>query len=278
MIPPSATEDSLDFLPPSHHAPWVNAEVDQILRKALSPTYPNRFLAASEFRTSLEEYLTNRRHDVSASHVAGLVTVLFSNECHDAPPATIRFDDGAVQLARLRSRRTSPPDPAAHNGFEHSAPTRPGLATPPSGQVTRPTLPSPAMASDIGTSTAAAAPVPPPAPSSRATASRATPSEERTQPFHHDWDLALKHARQQSQLTPRSSGTYPTTKEVPFPPPPPVDPLEQAVAEFERGLEFRQRGELNLAMAAWEKALELDPQHRVCRANLNLLKKKLGIP
>jgi hypothetical protein len=31
-------------------------------------------------------------------------------------------------------------------------------------------------------------------------------------------------------------------------------------------------------MTAWEKALELDPQHRVCRANLNLLKKKLGIP
>jgi serine/threonine-protein kinase len=280
VIPPPASESTLDFLPPSHHAPWVNVEVDQLLRKALSPSYPNRFIAASEFRAGLEEYLRNRRHDVSASHVAGLVTVLFSNECRDAPPATIRFDDGAMQLARLRSRRTTPPDPAGHSGFEHSAPTRPGLSVsaPPSGQVTRPTLPSPAMTSEESAHAPAAAPNPPAAPSSRASDSRVTPSEERHQPFHHDWDLALKHARQHSQLTPRSSGTYPTAKEVPFPPPPPVDPLEQAVIEFERGLELRQRGELNSAMAAWEKALELDPQHRVCRANLNLLKKKLGIP
>jgi Tfp pilus assembly protein PilF len=55
-----------------------------------------------------------------------------------------------------------------------------------------------------------------------------------------------------------------------------LDPVEQAVLEFERGLEHMRRCEFELALKDWEHALELDPQHRVCRANLSLLKKKLG--
>ena len=271
MSPNTVEGSPVDFIPPSHHAPWVNAEVDQILRRILSPSYPQRVKTAAELRQVLIEYLTQRRHDVSATHIAGLVTVLFSGEIRDTSPSTIRFDDGAVQMAQMRSRRTSPPEGSFRTSFEHNAPTRPGLSMPAPSQSIRPTLPSPAEAT-------AAAPlsemeVTPF--SSPDLDSQLESAESKPNPFHHDWDLALKRAREQTQLTARSSGTYATPKVAP--PPPPIDPAEQAVIEFEKGLELRLRGELDAALAAWEKALELDPQHRVCRANLNLLKKKLNI-
>ena len=271
-LPAMPDGSPIDFVPPSHHAPWVNAEVDQLLRRILSPSYPNRVQSAADVRRVLDEYLTQRRHDVSATHLAGLVTVLFSNECRDSSPPTMRFDEGAIQLAHLRSRRTTPPENLAHTAFEHSAPTRPGLVMPVSGQVMRPTMPSPAA--DDSAEHAPATRVSPSSSDPRSSNAQLDASQKRN-PFHHDWDLALKHAREQSQGVTRSSGTFPTPR--PEPPPQPVDPAVQAVIEFERGLELRQRGDFEAALSAWEKALELDPQHRVCRANLNLLKKKLNL-
>jgi serine/threonine protein kinase len=269
---PDAPDGSpIDFIPPSHHAPWINAEVDQLLRRVLSPSYPQRITTAAELWQALEEYLTQRRHDVSATHIAGLVTLLFSNETHDNGPSTVRFDDTAEHLAHLRSRRTSPPDGDFRTSFEHVAPTRPGLSIPASEQNTRPTLRSPAItAVSSDTTDIASTPI-----SSSDVDSQTANSDNKSTPFHHDWDLALKRAREQTQQVPRTSGTYVTQKAIA--PSPPIDPVEQAVIEFEKGLELRLRGELEGALAAWEKALELDPQHRVCRANLNLLKKKLNI-
>lgn len=272
--PETPSASGVDFVPPSQHAPWINAEVDQILRRILSPSYPQRVKTAAELRTALEEYLTERRHDVSSTHIAGLVSVLFSSESRDASPATIRFNEGAIQMAHLRSRRTSPPEVAFRSGFENNTPTRPGLSMPAPEAHARETVPSPAEPE-----TAA---VPNPIvettngrDSSPDTEQRNDETDTKANPFHHDWDLALKRAREQTQLVARSSGTFATQK-APAPPPP-IDPAEQAVLEFEKGLELRTRGELEGALAAWEKALELDPQHRQCRANLNLLKKKLHL-
>ncbi|HEY5959000.1 MAG TPA: tetratricopeptide repeat protein, partial [Polyangiaceae bacterium] len=93
-------------------------------------------------------------------------------------------------------------------------------------------------------------------------------------PIRHDWDLALKRAREEAQGAQRNSGTHAiasTTSRVE----PPIDPAERAVLEFERGLECMRRNDFEAALSAWECALEHDPQHRVCRANLNLLKKKI---
>jgi serine/threonine-protein kinase len=273
--PETPTTSLVDFVPPSQHAPWINAEVDQILRRILSPSYPARVKNAVELRMLLEEYLTQRRHDVSSTHIAGLVTVLFSSESRDAlPPATKRFNENAVQMAHLRSRRTSPPDVGFRAGFENSAPTRPGLSMPaPAEQIARQTVPSPSASKDV------------PAIVNPRDKQDSCPdidqldenTDNKPNPFHHDWDLALKRAREQTQSTARNSGTYSTPTPKAAPPPPPIDPVEQAVIEFERGLELRTRGDLEAALVAWEKALELDPQHRVCRANLNLLKKKLNL-
>jgi hypothetical protein len=200
-----------------------------------------------------------------------LVTDLFSGECSDSSPPTLRFDDKAVQLAHFKSRRTSPPDEPFQTGFEHSAPTRPGIPGVPASSVLRPTLPSPSQDANPFQ------PVDNRVRDSRAhepEAGAEGPAADKTgNPFRHDWDLALKRARQHSPFGARTSGTFPTAKAAPEPPP--LDPIEQALIEFEKGLEFHKRGELESALAAWEKAIVLDPQHRVCRANLNLLKKKL---
>lgn len=273
ISPKSDSVSSLDFVPPSHHAPWVNAEVDQVLRRILSRSYPNRVHTAAELGRILDDYSSELCHNVTGSHLAGLITVLFSHESHDSSPPTRRFDEGANRMAQMRSRRTSPPEGHLQTGFEHSAPTRPGLMMPTSGQLTRPTAPA---------STETPSPVsepPRPRPSSiQSRFDEATPqaTEAKANPFHHDWDLALKHAREQSLSEGQSSETSKAKASVPPPVPPPVEPANEAVAAFEKGLECRQRGDLEGAMNAWERALLLDPNHRVCKANLSLIKKKLN--
>ncbi|MGE5788396.1 MAG: serine/threonine protein kinase [Myxococcales bacterium] len=272
------------FLPPSHYAQWINAEVDQLLSRILSPKDPKPLRTATELRKALDDYLSVRRHEVTATHIAGLVTVLFSEECRESAPPTARIHENAVELAIRRSRRTSPPD---IDSFE--SPTLTGFkppthTIPPNSQFTRQTVPSPA----VSPSTKADPQVEVPQASNRQSGKSLVAAhqperppeaveshENRSGPFHHDWDLALKRAREEVQANQRASGAFPTNATVTRPEPP-VDPAEQAVREFERGLEHMRHSEFDAALKSWERALEFDPQHRVCRANLNLLKKKLG--
>lgn len=280
ICPPSHDVARGEFLPPSHYAPWVNVEVDQLLARMLAPAHPKRFQTASEIRSALDEYLSARRHDVTATHIAGLVSVLFSAECRDSAPPTMRLKEGAVELAMLRSRRTSPPDlerrnaprvdstsdtPApALSSHQFSRQTMPSLA------VTEPAEPTRPSAAEAPSAPTSSGPV-----ESVSSAKLSITGEARTGPFHHDWDLALKRAREEAQANQKPSGVIPTAASIAHPEPA-TDPLEQAVKEFEQGLEHMRRGEFQGALQAWERALEFDPQHRVCRANLNLLKKRLG--
>lgn len=283
ICPNLSGDPSAAFLPPSHYAPWVNQEVDQLLSRLLSPKESKRLSSATDVRKALDEYLSSRRHEVTSTHIAGLVSVLFSTECRESAPPTARLHENAVELAILRSRRTNPPDFP-----ELEAPTRNGVkqpthSAPPASQMTRQTLPSPGVSpfTTQAATTSQANPghayffrsSPPSAPSPR---EQTEPSESRTSPFHHDWDLALERVRREVEATQRASGTVQIGTGVRLEPP--MDPVERAVVEFEHGLEHMRRSEFESALKCWERALEFDPQHRVCRANLNLLKKKLGSP
>jgi serine/threonine protein kinase len=283
-ICPACSEEATGvFLPPSHYAPWVNAEVDQLLSRILAPEESKRFNTAAEILRTLDEYLSARRHEVTSTHIAGLVSVLFSAQCRDSAPPTMRLQEGAVELALLRSRRTTPPDLGRHESPGNAEATRSSIPAPPSSQLSRQTVPVPATPRTLP-NTPPAQPAPPSPTATRPSAQEhgsepqlenADAADNRTGPFHHDWDLALKRAREEAQATQRASGNY-LTAAVVTRSEPPIDPLERAVSEFERGLEHMRRGELESAMRAWELALEFDPQHRVCRANLNLLKKRVG--
>ncbi len=305
----SATPDKA-FLPPSHYAPWVKVEVDQLLSRILVPSDPKRFQTAGEIRHALDEYLSSRRHDVTATHVGGLVSVLFSPECHDSGPPTMRLQEAAAELAKRRSRRTTPPDFTSDDFASGEMPTynpiaQAAIQASATGQLSRPTVPAPLAPKpepdkplmdlpaqstatrqparhaertsertfhDVGDSDLSNSP------NSDSQSSDTQGADNRNGPFHHDWDLALKRAREESQSAQRAAGNSPAAPAVAraAPPAPPIDPLEQAVIEFERGLEHMRSGEFDRALKAWEQALEFDPQHRVCRANLSLLKKKLG--
>jgi serine/threonine protein kinase len=283
ICPGSTNDANVAFLPPSQYAPWVNAEVDELLSRILWAGNSRRFQSALEIRRALDEYLSAHRHDVAASHIAGLVSVLFSAECRDSSPPTMRFKEGAMEMAMRRARRTTPPDVVSHEHRTDTESVQASLSAPPSSRLSRPTVPSPptngsmryqrpvAIAPDLAST-------PQPGEQNRPSEPRFDSSSDtgnRDGPFHHDWDLALKRAREQTQANQRVSGKYPTAAAIEHAAPP-IDPLERAVAEFERGLEHMRHGGLEEAMKAWERALEFDPQHRVCRANLNLLKKKLG--
>jgi eukaryotic-like serine/threonine-protein kinase len=312
-IAPTPSEPPVNvFLPPSHHAPWVKVEVDQLLSRMLVPTDPKRFQTAGEIRHALDEYLSSRRHEVTATHVAGLVSVLFSPECHESGPPTMRLQEAAAELAKRRSRRTTPPDFTSDDFASGEIPTynpiaQPSIPASAIGHASRPTVPAP-----LTPTPARDEPLMEPAPQTTATrqpeqraentsarawdnagsselshgqnsgnlgadtsSADSLGADNRNGPFHHDWDLALKRAREESQSAQRISGSAAAVPPAARPAPP-IDPLEQAIVEFERGLEHMRHGEFDRALTAWEQALELDPQHRVCRANLSLLKKKLG--
>ena len=273
ICPELPTTADRRLVPPSHYAPWVNVDVDQLVTRILDLNHANRFETAGEVRSALDDYLSVRRHDVSSTHIAGLVTVLFSPECRDSAPPTMRLRDAATELAIRRSRRTTPPDFESVEQPTYNPVARTPLSAPPNSQLTRQTLPAPFdRVSPENSPMEAVAQLPPR--TREGTAERSDAADARRSPFRHDWDLALKHAREEAQSAQRPSGEHVVASKAR--PTPPVAPAEQAVTEFERGLEHMRRSEFKLALSAWERALELDPQHRVCRANLSLLKKKLG--
>jgi tetratricopeptide (TPR) repeat protein len=50
----------------------------------------------------------------------------------------------------------------------------------------------------------------------------------------------------------------------------------EAIEYFEAGLVFLQRNELKNALSQFESALRLDPQNRLCRANIQRIREKLS--
>ncbi len=60
------------------------------------------------------------------------------------------------------------------------------------------------------------------------------------------------------------------------PAPAPVRVDGQALAHFEAGLASLQRGALEDALHQFELALKIDPRHRLCRANIQRIRAKLG--
>ncbi len=193
---PSKEPDTV-LAPPSEYGPGMSsADLDRIITRLLSPDCPAPFQDIGALRDALDEYLTARGDNVTASHIACLGLVL-------CPGSAAGIDV---------------PDIASGEQFHDS--------------------------------------------------------RNHNSPVHHDWDMALKRARESTAVTRLASGTYPAAT---VPTNPPVETPERAVVEFEQGLEYMKRGEFHGAMQAWERALRSDPLHRIARANLQLLRKKMNL-
>jgi serine/threonine protein kinase len=253
-----------DYVVPSRRATWVGRDVDDCVARLLCSDHPERITTASELGEVLDTRLADTKHEVTQSHVAGVLALLFSTEYRDSGPPTIRSSAGSVpriKVPPVPPVPSVPPVPRAPNPFsdEEVGSSQPTKAM---GVHLRDTLnPRPVAEEDS---------------SERSARAFDRASERKLDVFRHDWDAALERVRREAPQS-RASGSYRVASERRAePPPPPKDPLVLAGELFDEGLVSMQKGELEAALAAWEQVLKLDPEHRVCRANINLLKKRMG--
>jgi eukaryotic-like serine/threonine-protein kinase len=238
------------FVPPSVHASWLTAELDLLLARLLSSDPPRRIGSAGELGAELEELLRATRHEVTPSHVASLVSLLFVAEGCELPPPTVR-SESKLRVARPREGASS--------------------ARRISGPSIKAVLPhSPAPEGEVETSA--------PQPSSRrapASGSSTTPASQSLAagPSRHDWDAALERVRREQESVRPTADLCASDSRLRIPGLP-EDPKRAAALLFERGFEDMHEGRLAEAKANWQRALELDPEHRACRANLKMLQKK----
>ncbi len=250
----------LSFVPPSVHAPWISAELDAVIERLLLSDHPARVTSAGELACELDVLLMATRDQVSPSHVASLVSLLFVVEGCEAPPPTVRSEPqlraACPPGAAASARRISGPSIKAvlprSSSPEHEvdrSPTGLGSRCLPSSCATEESL------------------------SARSRAMVGMSSAPGAGPSRHDWDAALERVRrEQASVQPHGepSASDSRLRIVGLP----EDPKRAAALLFERGFEAMQSGQLAEARDHWQRALELDPEHRACRANLKMLQKK----
>jgi eukaryotic-like serine/threonine-protein kinase len=242
------------FAPPSQRASWVGRDVDETLSRILGVSHPQRIGTAEELGLVLDERLAKSKHEVTQNHVAGLLALLFAAECRDSGPPTVRSSAGSVPRLKV------PPQTPVSRISQDAATRPPSQSNNPLPADARRTInPSP-TADDVE--------------SGRSSRGFDRPSDRKLDVFRHDWDAALERVRREAPS--RTSGSYAISQSRPKPPSPPKDPQVLAAELYEEGLAAMQKGDTEEALSVWERVLELDPEHRICRANLNLLRKKLG--
>jgi serine/threonine protein kinase len=232
------------WVPPSRHAPWVAADLDQIVARMLLPE--DRFASVQALFEALDEVTNRQRQLVDSTHLLGLLHVVMLS----VPPSAARAE-GPVAESRDHDdeRRSETILPAA----PHAPKSRKMPKSLPEAIGRLESVLEAALDSEYG----------PPS---------AQPWSRRRS--RHDWDAAVSSAR-------RDSNPPPATIAVADEPELParntatqeVVNHDTATACFERGLDLLKQGEHLAAEAAWLRGLELDPNHRLCQVNLNLLRR-----
>lgn len=229
------------FVPPSKHAPWVTPELDHLLARALGSPGPDRFTTMHEFRVALVKLIRQQRHQADSSHLAGLLSVVMTS-CQSVAPVPLdrRFVTPPLPLVRAQTMLPGPMSPEERaeqiSMAAHAEVTRNDYAQP--------------------------EPLSPNAPE------RDLVNSEPSWGASRRWDAAIERIRRESERPPPLLDAQPCTESNPS------DAPVSARESFERGLELLKLGDLSLAEAAWQRALELDPNHRLCQVNLKLLRKR----
>ncbi len=269
----SALEAEAPLPRPSDICPWIVPELDVIVLRALARDPGERFATAADLEQALCEVADTAvplTPDASLAAWLRLVSVISLEEI-----AATR--SGFVPISALES--AAPPDTRSSRP---PATVRAGPQTngkiPVSKRSDRPSATmraSPQSDGKIPVSKRSDRP-------SRATTERPSASLRKARAadvFNHDWDKALDQARQNTERNQTASGNYPVSRTRPgrekrMAPEQQLSPNERANLEYERGMDLLKRGDEAGAMAALENALQLDPNHRLCRVNLNLLKRR----
>ena len=108
-LPKSLPNGQLPFVPPSHHAPWVQRGVGDMIERALASESVNAFTQMSQFAEAIEEHLAERRQSVQSEHIAAFIQVLARSSCPDGPPPICTGSQAELaRSALIRVPRRSP--------------------------------------------------------------------------------------------------------------------------------------------------------------------------
>lgn len=291
------------FVAPSKHAPWVTPELDHLLSRALGLPGPDRFSTMHEFRVALADLIRRQRHQAEGAHLAGLLRVVLAScrpprdDASELAGSDVAGSDvaGSDVVDNSDVRITPQPDPprsdtilpaaipdseAVDAEWENDAQT-----TPPAPESSRRGWDA---ARDRTSEEIHRSPSQRPEGSRHswdaaveriAEEVRSTPSQ-RMESIRHGWDAALTRMRRESDPPPPTPPeserrpSQPSRSTAPLMPPPPIQAPTEATVSFERGLELLRAGDAAAAEAAWQRTLELDPNHRLSQVNLNLLRKR----
>jgi serine/threonine protein kinase len=123
--------------PPSSRAPWVSAELDKVVLRALAPDREQRTQSAEEFRLALSDAITKTAPRTDPARVVELMQTIFQ-EAIDKERAE---RDELLKVAIPAFRASAPEPPADDTGGRVTVPLeslasaeRSGRASTPSGQ------------------------------------------------------------------------------------------------------------------------------------------------
>ena len=260
--------DPTQPLPPRQHAPWLDPIVDALVLQAMAREPEARFQTAAELAHAIQAQLDRRTPAPTASHVAALLDVVFSEPSPvagseadaaqvdagwpEAEAATRPSQSGAIRRGRLPLPRTRSYDAGATTArFSRQAIDEVLRAA---GEAKR------AAQVDV------VVPIEQPPPTQ--------PRGEPPLSSGHAWDVAVERARATAASTLEDGDSVPPPMSAAPPsshPDPALCPEALALRKFEQALARHRAQDREGAIAALGQAVELDPDNRLYQTNLRIL-------
>jgi eukaryotic-like serine/threonine-protein kinase len=261
--------------PPRALAPWLEPEVEGVILRAMARDPSHRFDSAAEMRAALLECLAASGQKPTDRHVGGMLSLIFPGG-----------EDSSKAAALLGDPPPSEAEPfvVPEADLCRDAPNVEGAATDAPRAMPETSFPAASVASrtsgvhtiESTERSGLSEPAQPPDAAGSGDLDR------------HCWDRVLDRLQ-----TGRRTESEPERDGDSAPPdradadsrsasahesaPPTLDPSRQARRYFELGLEHHRNHDIEAALDALGRAVALDPDNRLYRSNLRLMRRRAGL-
>jgi serine/threonine protein kinase len=279
----SITDPESKPLSPRALAPWLEPAVEEVILRAMARDPSQRFRSAAEMRDALVDCLAASGQQPTERHVGCMLSLIVPQgedssvtallgepESSEADPFVVPeadLCDDAPRAEPVPDAGAAARDPAVTDAHT-PVPAAPGPAPRPSGVHAIEAASGAARAFEQ--------------------AQRSDADAGTGEPDRHCWDRVLdqlQHERRTpSGAAPQRASRAPAFSVADSRPAsagdtasPTMDPSSQARRHFEQGLEYHRNHDTKAALAALERAVALDPESRLYRSNLRLMRRRAGI-